>query len=80
MEVLPGQMLTMLTWRKTFIFHCVKTETLLVFFLKQNHLIRSQEEVQGEVHEVPHLSAQEQIQRLWGSWTRLPSGSIRVPF
>lgn len=31
MEAPPGVMLTMLTWRKTFIFHCVKTETLLFF-------------------------------------------------
>lgn len=56
-EAPPGEMPTMLT---TFIFHCVKTETLLFFFLKQNPLIRSPEVRE----EVPHLSAQEQITTL----------------
>lgn len=36
-EAPPGETLTMLTWRKTFIFHCVKTETLFFSETESSH-------------------------------------------
>lgn len=44
-----------------FYFSLCEDRNPSVFFLKQNHLIRSHEEVQEEVQEVPHLSALEKI-------------------
>lgn len=63
-----------------FYFSLCEDGNTSVFFLKQNHLIRSQEEVQEEVQEVPHLSAQSKSNTFGGPGPVFRLGQLECHF